>query len=297
MHILITGGTGLIGTALSEQLRRQGHDVTVWTRRTHEPSEGVVYVTALQDCAEPIDMVVNLAGANLAERRWSRSYKAEIRRSRIDLTAHLIAWMRSCSRPPRRLISASAIGYYGVSDDETFDETSAAGHGFAAELCRDWEQAARSVADHGVEVVTMRLGVVLAGQGSALQKMTQSFKFGIESWLGSGEQWLSWIHLLDAVHAIEFAMIAETPAAVYNAVAPEPVRHRDFARAVGKQSGALVRLPVPDFVARAIAGEMAQELLLSGQRVLPLALQQEAFHFHYPSLEQALQSIRARGSN
>jgi uncharacterized protein (TIGR01777 family) len=242
-------------------------------------------------------MVVNLAGANLAERRWSRSYKAEIRRSRIDLTAHLIAWMRSCSRPPRRLISASAIGYYGVSDDETFDETSAAGHGFAAELCRDWEQAARSVADHGVEVVTMRLGVVLAGQGSALQKMTQSFKFGIESWLGSGEQWLSWIHLLDAVHAFEFAMNAETPSAVYNAVAPEPVRHRDFARAVGKQSGALVRLPVPGFLAGAIAGEMAQELLLRGQRVLPLALQQEAFLFHHPNLEQALQTFRARGSD
>ena len=297
MHILITGGTGLIGTALSEQLRRQGHDVTVWTRRPHDPAGGVVYVTALQDCAEPIDMVVNLAGANLAERRWSRSYKAEIRRSRIDLTAQLIAWMRSCSRSPRRLISASAIGYYGVSDDETFDETSTAGHGFAAELCRDWEQAARSVADHGVEVVTMRLGVVLAGQGSALQKMTQSFKFGIESWLGSGEQWLSWIHLLDAVHAIEFAINAETPSAVYNAVAPEPVRHRDFAREVGKQSGALVRLPVPGFLAGAIAGEMAQELLLSGQRVLPLALQQEAFQFQYPTLEQALHSFRAHGSD
>ena len=297
MHILITGGTGLIGTALSEQLRRQGHDVTVWTRRPHDSADGVVYVTALQDCAEPIDMVVNLAGANLAERRWSRSYKAEIRRSRIDLTAQLIAWMRSCSRPPRRLISASAIGYYGVSDDETFGETSTAGHGFAAELCRDWEQAARSVADHGVEVVTMRLGVVLAGQGSALQKMTQSFKFGIESWLGSGEQWLSWIHLLDAVHAIEFAINAETPSAVYNAVAPEAVRHRDFAREVGKQNGALVRLPVPGFLAGAIAGEMAQELLLSGQRVLPLALQQEAFQFHYPNLEQALHSLRAHGSD
>ena len=297
MHILITGGTGLIGSALCERLCQKGHQVTVWTRRPRDNSGGVAYVTALEACPAPVDMVVNLAGANLAERRWSRAYKAEIRRSRIDLTQRLVAWMLSNDIPPRRLISASAIGYYGASDDATFDEGSPIGTGFAASLCGDWETAARAAEAEGVEVVILRLGVVLAGQGSALQKMTQSFRFGIESWLGSGRQWLSWIHLTDALRIIEHALTAEAPASLYNAVAPEPVRHRVFAREVGMQSQSIVRLPVPGLLVGALAGEMAEELLLNGQRVLPVALEQEAFQFDYASLSAAIKSCRATASD
>jgi len=297
MHILITGGTGLIGSALCEQLCQKGHQVTVWTRQPRDNFGGVVYVTALEACAAPVDMIVNLAGANLAERRWSRAYKAEIRRSRIDLTQRLVAWMRSTDSPPRRLISASAIGYYGVSDDATFDEGSPIGTGFAASLCGDWEEAARTAVADGVEVVILRLGVVLAGQGSALQKMTTSFRFGIESWLGSGQQWLSWIHLNDALRIFEHAMVAEKPAPLYNAVAPEPVRHRVFAREVGAQTHSLVRLPVPGPLLGALAGEMAEELLLNGQRVLPVALEQEAFKFHFGSLSSAIRNFRTAASD
>ena len=292
MHILITGGTGLIGSALCAQLKAQAHAVTVWSRRPRASTKGVVYVTSLEDCEQPVDMVVNLAGANLADRRWSSAYKAEIRRSRIDLTERLVDWMRATDPRPRRLITASAIGYYGVSDHESFTEASPAGGGFAASLCEDWEQAAVSASKDDIEVVILRLGVVLAGQGSALQKMTQSFKFGIESWLGSGEQWLSWIHISDVLRVIDFALTSESPARVYNTVAPEPARHRTFARQVGQQKGALLRLPVPGFLASALAGEMAEELLLNGQHVLPANLLQERFVFRYPGLEEALSSLQ-----
>lgn len=294
MHILITGGTGLIGSALCEHLRQRSHDVTVLTRRARDGAGGVMYVCSLEDCTEPVDMVVNLAGANLAERRWSKAYKGEIRRSRVDLTRRLVAWMQRHKAPPSRLVTASAIGYYGTSDQASFDESSPVGEGFAAALCQEWEQAAAAASDTGIEVVALRLGVVMAEQGSALQKMTQSFKFGVESWLGTGEQWLSWIHLVDAVRVIEFVMTLESPKAVYNVVSPEPIRHRDFAREVGKLSKSLLRLPVPAFVAKAAAGEMAHELLLSGQRVLPVQLEQATFRFRYPRAATALENLLAK---
>ena len=294
MHILMTGGTGLIGSALCQHLRRQSHCVTVLTRRPREGAEGLQYICSLGDCTDPVDMVVNLAGANLAQRRWSVAYKAEIRRSRVELTHSLVAWMRRNEQPPRRLITASAIGYYGTSERASFDESAPVGQGFAATLCQDWESAASTARDAGIEVVALRLGVVMAARGSALQKMTQSFKFGVESWLGNGEQWLSWIHLVDAVRVIDFVMTEEAPEAVYNAVAPVPLRHREFAREMGKSSKSLLRLPVPGFVAEVLAGEMAHELLLSGQRVLPESLDRSAFQFHYPTMAKALENLLAR---
>ena len=168
MHILMTGGTGLIGSALCQHLRRQSHCVTVLTRRPREGAEGLQYICSLGDCTDPVDMVVNLAGANLAQRRWSVAYKAEIRRSRVELTHRLVAWMRGSEKPPRRLITASAIGYYGTSERESFDESSPVGEGFAAALCQDWEAAADTARDAGVEVVALRFGVVMAARGSAL---------------------------------------------------------------------------------------------------------------------------------
>ncbi len=297
MHILITGGTGLIGSALCTHLIQHHHHVTVLTRRPRDVTGGVVYVCSLEDCSKPVDMVVNLAGANLADRRWSRAYKAEIRRSRVDLTQRLVAWMRCSKQPPRRLISASAIGYYGTSEQACFDESSPVGEGFAATLCSDWELAAAAAGDAGIEVVALRLGVVMAAQGSALQKMTQSFRFGVASWLGSGEQWLSWIHLVDAVRVIEFVMTQEAPLAVYNAVAPDPVCHREFARQVGKLRRPLLNLPVPGVIASALAGEMAEELLLRGQRVLPVNLERQGFQFRYPTLDTALTNLLVEGAD
>jgi uncharacterized protein (TIGR01777 family) len=238
--------------------------------------------------------VINLAGAGLADKRWTASYKREIVSSRIDLTRDLVEWMAAQPVPPGRLISASAIGYYGASEEAVFTEESAAGEGFSATLCQQWEQAASKASSAGAQVVTLRLGVVLAKEGGALGKMTQSFQVGVESWLGSGTQWLSWIHLDDAVRVIEHALGEASPALVYNATAPEPARHRELAHAVGCQSGSWIKLAVPAFAARLLAGQMAEELLLSGQRVLPQALLAEGFEFHYPTLAAALGHLQAR---
>jgi len=294
MHILMTGGTGLIGTATSTALYDAGHSLTILTRRGHPATNDVTYVTALEDCAEPVDAVINLAGAGLADRRWSEAYKRQIVSSRVDLTRDLVAWLGELEHTPKRLISASAIGYYGAADERTFAEDGLPGAGFAAALCQSWENEAGRATECGTQVSLLRFGVVLAREGGALGKMTQSFRLGVESWLGSGEQWLSWIHLADAVRVIQHVLDYDSPADVYNTVAPEPARHRELAYEVGRQSNTWLKLGVPAFAARVMAGEMAEELLLSGQRVLPSQLLEDGFQFHYPNLKAALADLMPR---
>ena len=291
MHILITGGTGLIGTATCAALRAAGHKLTILTRRARPATATATYVTALGACTEPIDAVINLAGAGLADRRWSGDYKREIVSSRVDLTRDLVAWLGGLEHTPTRLISASAIGYYGAADGQTFGEDGAHGVGFAANLCKSWENEAVTAAEYGTQVSLLRFGVVLAREGGALGKMTYSFRLGVESWLGSGEQWLSWIHLADAIRVIQHVLDCDRPAGVYNTVAPEPACHRELAHEVGRQRNTWLKLGVPAFAARLMAGEMAQELLLSGQRVLPAQLLEDGFQFQYPNLKEALADL------
>ena len=294
MHILMTGGTGLIGTATRAALHAAGNKLTILTRRTRPATAEATYITSLRECAEPVDVVINLAGAGLADRRWSSAYKRQIVLSRVDLTRELVAWMSELEHPPKRLISASAIGYYGAADEQTFREGAGVGTGFSATLCQSWEEEAGSAAEYGVRVSLLRFGVVLAREGGALGKMTQSFRLGVETWLGSGEQWLSWIHLEDAVRVIQHVLALECPKGVYNTVAPEPARHRELAHEVGHQFKTWLKLGVPAFAARLMAGEMAEELLLSGQRVLPSQLLEDGFQFHYPSLKEALTDLMPR---
>ena len=294
MHILMTGGTGLIGTATCTVLYAAGHKLTILTRRGRPATNDVTYVTALEDCAEPVDAVINLAGVGLADRRWSKAYKRQIVSSRVDLTRDLVAWLGELEHTPKRLISASAIGYYGAADERTFAEDGLPGAGFAAALCQSWENEAGRATECGTQVSLLRFGVVLAREGGALGKMTQSFRLGVESWLGSGEQWLSWIHLADAVRVIQHILECDRPADVYNTVAPEPARHRELAHEVGRQSDIWLKLGVPAFAARVMAGEMAEELLLSGQRVLPAQLLEDGFQFHYPNLKEALADLMPR---
>ena len=294
MHILMTGGTGLIGTATCAALYAAGHKLTILTRRGRPATDNVTYVTALEDCVEPVDAVINLAGAGLADRRWSEAYKRQIVSSRVDLTLKLVAWLGELEYIPKRFISASAIGYYGAADEQTFAEDGAPGAGFAATLCQSWENGAAKATAYGTRVSLLRFGVVLAREGGALRKMTQSFRLGVESWLGSGEQWLSWIHLADAVRVIQHVLDYDRPADVYNTVAPEPARHRELAHEAGRQSNTWMKLSVPAFAARVMAGEMAEELLLSGQRVLPAQLLEDGFQFHYPNLKEALADLMPR---
>tara|TARA_E500000178_G_scaffold134950_1_gene135001 strand:- start:4744 stop:5634 length:891 start_codon:yes stop_codon:yes gene_type:complete len=291
MHILMTGGTGLIGTAACAALHTAGHRLTILTRRARPATTEATYITSLGECAERVDVVINLAGASLADRRWSSAYKRQIVSSRVDLTRELVVWMSQLEQVPNRLISASAIGYYGAADEQTFTEGAGVGTGFSSGLCQSWEEEAGRAAAHGTQVSLLRFGVVLARDGGALGKMTQSFRLGVETWLGSGEQWLSWIHVDDAVRVIQHVLALECPAGAYNTVAPEPARHREFAHEAGRQSKIWLKLGVPAIAARLMAGEMAEELLLSGQRVLPSQLLEDGFQFHYPTLNEALKNL------
>jgi uncharacterized protein (TIGR01777 family) len=291
MHILITGGTGLIGSALCEALLAEGHRLTVLTRSQRQNRGDLRFIAEFSQCTDPVDAVINLAGAGLADRRWTPAYKREIRASRVDLTDDLVAWMSEQKTPPKRLISGSAIGFYGADAQATFTEDAALGSGFSAELCHAWEAAAATAVHAGIEVTCLRLGVVLAREGGALGKMTQSFRLGMETWLGAGDQWFSWVHLEDVVRVILYALTAPSVSPVYNTVAPEPVRHRQFAREVGARSFTLLSAGVPAFVARLLAGEMADELLLSGQHVVPAQLANEGFTFRFPTLAEALSDL------
>ena len=262
------------------------------TRSKGQDRAGLRFITELSQCADTVDAVINLAGAGLADRRWTLlAYKREIRASRVDLTDDLVAWMSEQKTPPKRLISGSAIGFYGADAQATFTEDAALGSGFSAELCHAWEAAAATAVHAGIEVTCLRLGVVLAREGGALGKMTQSFRLGMETWLGAGDQWFSWVHLEDVVRVILYALTAPSVSPVYNTVAPEPVRHRQFAREVGARSFTLLSAGVPAFVARLLAGEMADELLLSGQHVVPAQLTNEGFTFRFPTLSDALSDL------
>ena len=293
MHILMTGGTGLIGTATCAALHAQGHELTILSRRARSETHEATYITALRDCAEPVDAVINLAGAGLADRRWSDAYKRQIVSSRVGLTRDLVTWLSELDQVPERLISASAIGYYGIAAEQTFTEDADSGEGFAAALCQSWEEEAQRATACGTQVSILRFGVVMASEGGALGKMTQSFRFGVESWLGSGAQWLSWIHLDDTVRAIQHVLAHSNPAAVYNAVAPEPARHRELAHEVGRHSTIWLKLGVPALAAKILAGEMAEELLLSGQKVLPAQLLEDGFQFSYPTLMETLADLKS----
>jgi uncharacterized protein (TIGR01777 family) len=291
MHVLMTGGTGLIGAATVTALKEKGATVTVLSRRPPADAPRVEYITSLSQCDGPVDAVINLAGAGLADRRWTRAYKREILESRVALTGRLVDWMRAQSKPPERLISASAIGYYGASEDGIFSEEAPSGAGFSAELCRQWEDEAVRAQKLGTAVTRLRLGVVFSSRGGALGKMTQANQLGVESWLGTGSQWLSWVHITDVVRAIQFILERDTPAPVYNFVAPEAATHRAFAREVARHKGSMLRLGVPAFAVRWLAGEMADELLLQGQRVVPTRLLDDGFKFQYPTLSEALQAL------
>ncbi len=291
MHILLTGGTGLIGTELVSSFNRDGHRVTILTRANRESSRQVKFIRSLRGYTERCDIVINLAGAGLAGRRWSEAYKMEIRNSRLATTEILVDWIRSSANPPKRLISASAIGYYGASDDAIFTETDPSGKGFSATLCKDWEMAACQAESMETEVVRLRLGVVLSRQGGAYPELTKSYGLGVGSWLGSGRQWLSWVHLEDVCNIFAHVIAASHPRKVYNAVAPEAVRHKDFSRAVSQTRFTLFSTPVPAPAVRLLAGEMADELLLNGQRVVPANLLKEAFTFRYPTAESAIDAM------
>ena len=290
MKVFVTGGTGLIGRALVKGMLSDGYEVTVLTRQSLESYGRLQYVQSLSDIPEGLDAVVNLAGAGLADKRWSDGYKREILDSRITLTRDLVDQLSSKGMP-KVFVSGSAIGFYGAHEHASFTESDSAGEGFSANLCADWEAEARRAESEVTRLVLLRTGVVLDTTGGAFPQMTQSFKFGVSSWMGQGSHWLSWIHIEDMVAAIRFCLENDHIHGPVNMTAPEPATHRAFADAVSQRKPILLKLGMPAPMMRLMLGEMADELLLTGQKVLPTVLMEQRFQFNYPDIASAVEKL------
>ncbi len=305
MRVFITGGTGLIGRRLCAALRQRGDEPVVLTRHPQvalagigpaaqfvegDPSRIGPWMEAVDGC----QAVVNLAGANLFDRRWNEDFKRQLRESRVLSTQNLVDAIRQAKARPNVLVSGSAIGYYGFTGDELLTEDSPAGTGdFLSQLTPLWEEAALPAEEAGARVVLLRTGVVLDKAGGALKQMMTPFKFFIGGPVGHGRQWVSWIHHADEVGLILFAMDEPKVRGPLNATAPEPVTNRQLAKALGKAMGRPSFAPVPAFALKLRFGEVAN-VVIKGQRVIPKKAQDLGYRFQFPDVDAALRDIMAK---
>ncbi len=296
LRIAVSGASGLVGSELTARLAAQGHQVHRLVRNTPDggstaiawdPETGHIEKEKLED----LDAVIHLAGENIAEGRWTASKKRRIRDSRV-LGTHLLAQtLASLDRPPRAFLSASAIGYYGDRGEEPLSEASAAGEGFLPDVCRDWEKAAAPAREAGLRVAHLRFGVILSLVGGALAKMRLPFKLGMGGRLGSGNQWMSWISLDDAVSAIEHALVREDIQGAVNVTAPRPVTNREFTGELGRALHRPTIAPVPAPAVRLLLGQMADDLLLASTMVIPEALHRTGFEWRHATIGAAFGEI------
>jgi len=298
MRILISGASGLVGSAVSAALRNEGHSVGRFVRPglparkddvAWDPISGEMDVHA----AEGADAIINLAGASIGEGRWTAERKVLLRTSRVNLTERLVASLKKLKNPPEAFVSASATGYYGDRGDETLTEASPPGNDFLSQLSRDWETAAMGAEQAGMRTVLLRFGIILAKNGGALPRMLTPFKMGVGGKLGSGKQWMSWVILDDVLAVLREAVVNSALRGRVNVVAPNPVRNEEFTHVLARVLHRPAIFPAPAFALRLALGEMADALLLSSQRVLPQKLIEEKFAFSYPELEAALQHALA----
>jgi uncharacterized protein (TIGR01777 family) len=298
-RVVLAGGSGLIGTALAGEQARVGREVVILSRSAERaaPSAGVRAVpwdgrTAGSWSAEleGAHAVVNLAGAGIADRRWSAGRKRVLRASRLEPTAALVEAIGGCARPPRVLVQASGIGFYGDRGDQPVDETTPAGSGFMPELAGAWERASERVAARGVRRAVARSGIVLARQGGALPRMSLPFRLGLGARLGSGRQWFPWIHVADEVGALGRLIDDDALSGPFNLVAPEAATNAAFSRALARALHRPSLLVVPAFALRLLFGEVARELL-EGQRAAPRRLLEAGFRFRFPTLAAALDDL------
>ncbi|TQS23616.1 TIGR01777 family oxidoreductase [Microbispora hainanensis] len=295
MTTVVTGSSGLLGTALVSALRAEGHEVRRLVRRAPagpdecfwDPEGDVLDPAAL----EGADAVVHLAGAGIGERRWTEAYKRELVNSRVSGTHILAAAMARAERGPRVLLSSSAIGFYGDTGDRAVDESAPAGTGFLADLARAWEAATAPAEEAGVRVTLLRSGMVLSGRGGALARLLPIFKMGAGAVLGSGRQYVSWISLPDWVDAVRF-LLAHELAGPVNLTAPEPVTNAEYTAALAEAvRRPTMPLPAPRFALRLALGEFAEEALLAGPRVLPRRLLDAGHRFAHPTVGEALAAV------
>lgn len=307
---LITGGSGFIGTQLVKQLLNDDHDVTVLTRdevktanhfsqqMNNRQSLNKVHTVSNLDLLgndKNFDVVINLAGQGIADKRWTDEVKKQLFDSRIDTTKALYDFVKDCLVKPDVFISGSALGYYGLhGDDNKIDETGEGDNSFSSQLCQQWEAEAGKIEALGIRTCYLRTGIVLGKNGGVLSKMLAPFKWGLGGPIGSGKQWMSWIHMDDLVGIIRFAVDNEKISGVVNATAPNPVANKEFSTTLGKVLKRPAFIPMPAFVVKIMFGQMGEELLLSGLPVIPDKMTKAGFEFNYVMLEKAFRDILSR---
>ena len=297
MKIVVSGASGLIGTQLVAKLSSSGHEVVRLVRRSPKageiqwnPKSGTLDAAAL----EGTDAVIHLSGAGIGDKRWTDGYRKEILDSRTATTALLANTMASLSRKPSVFLSGSAIGIYGARNDEQLTEVSTHGTGFLAEVCEQWEAAAKPAVDAGIRTVYLRTGIVLSPKGGALKKLLPLFKLGVGGKFGTGKQWQSWISIDDEIGAIEHLLTANVSGAV-NLTAPNPVTNAEFTKVLASVLKRPAIVPVPTFAPKILlGGELADALLFTGQRVIPAALNASGYNFKHTTLESAFRSLLSK---
>ncbi|MDA7946106.1 MAG: TIGR01777 family oxidoreductase [Hyphomicrobiaceae bacterium] len=295
-HVLITGGTGFIGTRLVEALVAGGHHVTVLTRKKSHAEGLACPIRVVTDFAqihndERYDVVINLAGEPIADGLWTKRKRHKIIGSRVDMTKQVVALIARLDRKPECLISGSAIGWYGMHTDEKLTEESGAKDCFVHQVCAKWETEAARATHHRTRVVTLRLGLVLGAEAGILARLLTPFEFGLGGPLGSGNQWMSWIALDDVVRLVAFVMANDEIYGPVNATAPHPVRNKEFTATLGRSLYRPALFRVPAALLTLLLGDLARETMLSSQRVLPEKLTKAGFRFRYPKIEQTLRVI------
>lgn len=295
MKVVVTGSTGLIGSALVRSLVADGHEVLRLVRREPraaderrwDPSSGDLDPTVM----DAADAVVHLAGAGIGDHRWTDDYKQTVLRSRVDGTTTIATAIARATDPPKVLLSASAVGFYGETGDDAVDESASSGTGFLADVVCQWEAATTPAETAGIRVVHLRSGVVLSADGGALGKVLPLFKLGLGGRLGSGRQWMSWIAIADHITALRFLLDRADLSGAINVTSPEPVRNRDYTKAIGRalHRPALAVVPAPAL--RAALGGFADEGVLVSQRVVPTRLEDAGFPFTYADIDSALTAI------
>ncbi|HOD51721.1 MAG TPA: TIGR01777 family oxidoreductase [Candidatus Hydrogenedentes bacterium] len=296
MKVLLSGASGLIGSALSKALKERGDAVTRLVRKewSSEPGEilwdpGPGYIE--RGKLEDLDAAVHLSGENVGSGRWTERKKGEIIESRTCTTKLLCRTFSELDTPPKTWVCASATGYYGNCGDRKLDEDEPCGETFLAEVCRQWEEASHPARNKGIRVLNTRFGVVLGGKRSALAKMLLPFRLGLGGPIGPGTQYMAWLTLDDAVRAILYALDTPSLDGPVNVVSPNPVRNREFVASLGRALNRPAVLPFPAFAARLLLGEMADDLLLASQRAVPRKLQEAGFTFDHPDLDEALRHV------
>jgi uncharacterized protein len=299
MKILITGGTGFVGTQLTSRLTQDGHELTILSRsakRSGEIPPGISYLQGdptqkgpWQEAIQHHDAVINLAGASIFA-KWTEEHKKAIRESRVSTTRNIVEGIPSHPQKPFTLFSTSAVGYYGFCGDEELTEASPNGNDFLAQIALEWEGEALKAKEKGASVVITRFGIVMGEKGGALSQMIPLFKKYIGGPIGSGKQWFSWVHIKDLSEAFAFLMKHPEISGPVNICAPNPVRNKDLAKALGKVLHRPSFMPAPGFMVKLVLGEFGS-VILEGQRVIPKRLLDSGFAFQYPNIEKALEGI------